>query len=625
MSAARREWLEADGLGGFASGTATGIRTRRYHALLLAAARPPAERFVLVNGLEAHVATPSGQFALSAHRYAPGVIHPDGASRVASFDVAPWPRWTFRLEDGTVVEQEIVVPRGAPAVLVRFRAIGAAAGTTLTLRPLLSGRDFHALHRENGAFRFDAEPVTGGFRFRPYDGVPATIVRSNGAFRPAPDWYRDFEYDDERSRGLDGIEDLASPGAWTFDLAAGDAWMLLVAETPGHERTPDPEEIVARESRRSERAVEAYLVEREGGLTLIAGYPWFGDWGRDTFIAIRGLCLATGRRKEAGAIVAAWAEAVSEGMLPNRFPDRGEAPEYNSVDASLWYVVAVHEYLASGKTPARERDRLRAAVGKILEGYARGTRFGIRLDGDGLLASGEPGAQLTWMDAKVGDRVVTPRTGKAVEIQALWLNALRAASAWDPRWSETWRRGSESFVARFWDPSRGYLLDVADADHVPGRDDATFRPNQILAVGGLPWSLLPPAEARRVVDAVEARLWTPLGPRSLAPGSPEYAPRYDGGVAERDGAYHQGTVWPWLAGPFVEAWVAVRGGTEDAKRDARERFLRPLLDHLDEAGLGHVSEIADAEAPHAPKGCPFQAWSLGELIRLDRVVLKAAA
>ncbi|HEX6850262.1 MAG TPA: amylo-alpha-1,6-glucosidase [Candidatus Polarisedimenticolaceae bacterium] len=622
MSSTRREWLEADGLGGFASGTASGIRTRRYHALLLAAARPPAERFVLVNGLEATVATAAGRFALSSQRYAPGVVHPDGAARIVSFTATPWPRWTFRLEDGTVVEQEIVVPRGAPAVLVRFRASAAAI---LTIRPLMSGRDFHALQRENGAFRFDAEPAGDGVRFRPYDGVPATRVRSNGIYRPAPDWYRNFEYEEERARGLDFVEDLASPGEWSFDLSTGEAWMLLVAEVPGAERTPEPEAIVELERARCDRAVEAYLVERDRGLTLIAGYPWFGDWGRDTFIAIRGLCLATGRRKEAGAILSAWAGAVSEGMLPNRFPDHGETPEYNSVDASLWYAIAVHEYLASGKTPVRERDRLRKAVGEILEGYARGTRFGIRLDGDGLLASGVPGVQLTWMDAKVGDWVVTPRTGKAVEIQALWLNALRAASAWDPRWTETWRRGSESFVTRFWNPERGYLLDVADVDHVPGRDDASFRPNQILAVGGLPWSLLPQAEARRVVDAVEARLWTPLGPRSLAPGEQGYVPRYAGGVLERDGAYHQGTVWPWLAGPFVEAWVAVRGGTIEARREARARFLEPLLAHLDDAGLGHVSEIADAEAPHEPKGCPFQAWSLGELLRLDRVVLREAA
>lgn len=625
MTPHAQEWLEADGLGGFASGTATGIRSRRYHALLLASARPPAERFVLVNGLEARVSTPSGTFALSSQRYAPGIVHPDGASRILEFSLAPWPRWTFRLEDGTIVDQEIVVPRGAPASLVRFRASGAPRGATLTLRPLLSGRDFHALQRENGAFRFEALSAGDALRFRPYDGVPATLVRSNGRFRPAPDWYRNFEYAEERARGLDDVEDLASPGEWTFDLSTGEAWMLFVAETPGSERAPSPERILERERNRPDRAVDAYLVSREGGLSLIAGYPWFGDWGRDTFIAIRGLCLATGRRREAGEILSSWADAVSEGMLPNRFPDRGETPEYNSVDASLWYAIAVHDYLASGRVGLKERDRLRGAVDAILDGYARGTRFGIRLDADGLLAAGVPGVQLTWMDAKVGDWVVTPRIGKPVEVQSLWLNALRAASAWDSRWTAVWRCGVQSFLSRFWNPDRGYLLDVVDVDHVRGRDDDAFRPNQILAVGGLPWGLLPRAEARCVVDVVEARLWTPLGPRSLAPGSHGYAPRYEGGVLDRDGAYHQGTVWPWLAGPFVEAWVSVRGGTKEARREGRARFLTPLLAHLGEAGIGHVSEIADAEAPHVPRGCPFQAWSLGELIRLDRVVLREAA
>jgi predicted glycogen debranching enzyme len=303
-------------------------------------------------------------------------------------------------------------------------------------------------------------------------------------------------------------------------------------------------------------------------------------------------------------------------MLPNRFSDRGEPPEYNSVDAALWYVIAVHELLARAEVEPAAHARLTDAVAAILDGYARGTRHGIHLDDDGLLAAGAPGLQLTWMDAKVGDRVITPRIGKPVEVQALWLNALHLGGAGSARWAPVLARGRATFAARFWNAATGCLHDVVDVDHRPGVVDATIRPNQILAVGGLPLALLDEERARAVVDVVEARLWTPLGLRSLAPGEPGYVPHYEGGVAERDGAYHQGTAWPWLLGPFVDAWLRVHGDTPARRQEARARFLAPLLAHLDEAGLGHVSEIADAEPPHTPRGCPFQAWSVGEALRI---------
>jgi predicted glycogen debranching enzyme len=317
-------------------------------------------------------------------------------------------------------------------------------------------------------------------------------------------------------------------------------------------------------------------------------------------------------------------------MLPNRFADQGDEPEYNSVDASLWFVVAVHDYLAarleSGKAaPARERKRMQAAVESILNGYARGTRFGIRMELDGLLAAGEPGVALTWMDARIEGRPVTPRIGKPVEVQALWLNALRIGAAFSERWSEAFQRGLASFGERFWNEETGSLHDVVDVDHVSDRIDATCRPNQIFAVGGLPFALLEGERARRLVATVQQRLWTPLGLRSLAPEEPGYVPHYGGGVSERDHAYHQGTVWPWLAGPFVEAWMRARGDTSEARHEARAFFLGPLLEHLDQAGIGHVSEIADAEPPHTPRGCPFQAWSTGELLRLELQVLSEEA
>ncbi len=630
------EWLEADGLGGFASGTVSGIRTRRYHALLLAAATPPTGRTVLVNGFDAWIEAPSGTTSITSQAYLPDVVHPDGAKRIDAFEREPWPRWSFRLAEGARLEQDIFVRHSAALVCVAWRLVGAKGPAMLCVRPFLSGRDYHSLHHENPALRFDAARAGDALVFRTYAGLPAVFSRASASFAPEPLWYRRFRYDAERARGLDFEEDLASPGVLRFDLAAGEAVWGLAME--GHEKDlragTTPREAVAalRDAERArraafadplERAADAYVVRRGRGRTVVAGYPWFTDWGRDTFIALRGLCLATGRLDVAREMLLGWSDAISEGMLPNRFADRGEAPEYNAVDASLWFVVAAHELVArAGAALGKpERERLLGATDRILEGYSKGTRHGIRLDSDGLLAAGEAGVQLTWMDAKVGDWVVTPRVGKPVEVQALWLNALALAATRSKRWREPLERGRASFVARFWDEAGGFLRDVVDVDHRPGTFDAAFRPNQILAVGGLPKALLEGERARRLVDQVERRLLTPLGLRSLAPGEPGYAPRYAGGVRERDGAYHRGTVWPWLLGPFVEAWVRVRGGSAAAKREARQRFAAPIRAHLETAGLGHVSEVADAEPPHMPGGCPFQAWSLAEILRLEREVL----
>jgi len=632
------EWLETDGLGGFASGTVSGLRTRRYHALLLAATKPPAGRQVLVNGIEAWVRTPQGEYALSSQRYAPDAVHPDGASRIASFDPEPWPRWTFALEDGTRVVQEIFIPHERAEVVLAWRLVEPRPGVTLRVRPLFSGRDYHSLHRENEAFRFD--PIAKGARlvWRPYPGVPGVVADANGAYCHEPVWYRNFVYTEEMARGLDCVEDLASPGVFGWGLSREEAFLILSAEglSPN-----DPSSTVERArslrtaeaSRREQlgspllRAAGAYFVRRGSGRTIIAGYPWFTDWGRDTFIAMRGLALATERLDDARSILLEWAGAVSEGMLPNRFPDAGETPEYNSVDASLWYVIAVHDYLKLAERTgagikAGDKALLDQAVDAILTGYSAGTRHGIRRDSDGLLLSGEPGVQLTWMDAKVGDWVVTPRRGKPVEVQALWLNALAIGAERSPAWRKAFEQGQASFLRRFPNERRGGLYDVVDVDGLSGTFDDALRPNQILAAGGLPFPILEGESARRMVDLVESRLWTPAGLRSFAPGEPGYVPRYEGGVRERDGAYHQGTVWPWLLGPFVEAWVRVRGGGIETRRQAREKFLQPLKARLSSAGIGHIAEIADAEPPHTPRGCPFQAWSLGELLRLELSVLR---
>ncbi|MDQ6887089.1 MAG: amylo-alpha-1,6-glucosidase [Gemmatimonadota bacterium] len=641
------EWLEADGLGGFASGTVGGVRTRRYHALLLASTTPPAGRVLLVNGIEAWVDTPTGRIAISTQRYAPDVTHPDGATRLVSFTTSPWPTWRWRLDEyGLGIEQQVVVPRGAPVAALTWRLSEPRPGITLGVRPLLSGRDPHALHRENDACRFDAITAPGQVRWRPYPALPSVTALTSGAYDHAPLWFRGFQYDEERARGLDHIEDLASPGTFTWDLGAREAVLILAApDADGGDHSDvlsgDASSTLAlirgrERARRAafpsalHRAADAYVVRRGTGTTIVAGYPWFADWGRDSFIAVRGLCLATGRLEDARSILLEWTHHLSDGMLPNFFPEQGQNAEYNSVDASLWFIVAAWDLIhaidamphgGADLLPPAERLLLRQAADDILAGYARGTRFGIRADVDGLLSAGETGTQLTWMDARADGREVTPRIGKPVEVQALWINALRIGSDRSAHWGELLARARRSFGLRFWNPARGCLYDVVDVDHAPGAVDDRLRPNQIFAVGGLPFPVIDRARARRLVDTVEAHLLTPLGLRSLAPREPGYVGRYHGGTTERDAAYHQGTVWPWLMGPFVEAWLRVRGISEQTKSEARRRFLAPLLSHVGDAGLGHLPEIADGDFPHAPRGCPFQAWSMGEALRLALAVL----
>ena len=632
------EWLEADGLGGFASGTTSGVRTRRYHALLLTATTPPSGRTVLVNGFDAWIETPRGKFFLSSQRYASEIVSPDGIARLREFQLRPWPIFRFELYDNVFVEHELFVPHRQSAVILSWRLTGGSGETRLSVRPFLSGRDFHATQHENNSFHFDPEFTQGRIRWKPYRDPPAVVARFQGTYRHSPTWYRNFLYTEERARGLDCLEDLASPGIFEWTLHQGPEILTFAAEGFG-KIDEDGDLVAAVEQLRAgelarrgsfasslDAAADSYLVGRGSGKTIIAGYPWFGDWGRDTFIALRGLCLATNHLATARDILVEWAGTISRGMLPNRFPDQGIEPEFNSVDASLWYVIAVHEYLSVAASKPELADptvsrTLGQAVQAILSGYSQGTRFRIQADRDGLLAAGEPGLQLTWMDAKVDGHVVTPRIGKPVEVQALWINALWVGQSFSSHWQPLFKRASEAFATRYWNDAKNQLYDVLDVDHQPGTTDPTSRPNQIFAVGGLPLVLLPMERARQVVEAVETALLTPIGLRSLAPAEPGYTPHYQGDVWHRDTAYHQGTVWPWLIGAFVEAWTRVRSNTPDAKALARQRFFPSLEKHLNEAGLGHVSEIGDAESPYTPRGCPFQAWSLGELLRLDRVVL----
>ena len=632
------EWLEADGLGGFASSTTSGIRTRRYHALLLTATTPPSGRMVLVNGFDAWIEAEEKRFWLSSQRYAPEVVTPNES--LESFQFQPWPLWRFRFTEEVWLDQEIFVPRGQSAVVLSWHLCGRINQLfSLSVAPFLSGRDFHTTHHENKVFRFEPSVNADTIRWQPYPGVPAVVCRSRGNYQHAPTWYRNFLYARERERGLDFLEDLVAPGTLTWQLDSQNREAILVFSAEGFaEVGPSNLEKWIAELRSTERerrgqtadpveqASENFFVRRGAGRTIIAGYPWFGDWGRDTFISIRGLGIAVNRLEWARDILLEWAKTVSQGMLPNLFPDQGTEPEYNSVDASLWYIIAVRDLLNAaierpGLLDESAEQRLRNAIEAILLGYLTGTRYNIRVDNDGLLAAGVPGVQLTWMDAKVDGQVITPRIGKPVEVQALWINALAIAKRFSPKWEHLFEKALPAFENRFWNEAKHQLFDVVDVDHQPGAVDPLSRPNQIFAVGGLPLSLLSDTHARQMVDSVEAHLWTPTGLRSLAPGEPGFTPRYMGTPFARDSAYHQGTVWPWLAGAFIEAWVRVRGNTSEAKQEARTRFLDPLRSLSCRAGLNHLPEITDAVEPYAPRGCPFQAWSVGEFLRIDRGIL----
>ena len=634
----RREWLETNGLGGYASSTLTGLNTRRYHGLLVAATTPPAGRMVLLSKLEESLVIHGRRYELSVNQY-PGAIHPQGYLYLKGFRLDPFPIFTYVIE-GVEIAKSVFMIDGENATAIRYHlldGIDTTAAISLEVRPLIAFRDFHSTTHENSSISREVRVESGRVIVTPYEGLPTLHFAHDAAeIDPAGFWYTDFEYSAELERGLDFREDLFSPFSMTFDLSTRNA--TIVASTEVRDAglfdqyrkaeigrramivaaAPCDEELVCS----LVTAADKYVVTGGGRKTVIAGYHWFGDWGRDTMIALPGLALVTGRASLAKSILLEFAHHIDRGMLPNRFPDGDVAPEYNTVDASLWYFEAIRAFGEYTNDFDFIKTNLYRALIEIVDWHKDGTRYGIKVDDDGLLRSGEPGVQLTWMDAKVGDYVVTPRCGKAVEIQALWYNALRVMEefarrfedrASEKRFRAMAARARRSFNEKFWNEEKGCLYDVVDGD----KADASIRPNQIFAVS-LHHMMLAPEKARRVVEVVERELLTPFGLRSLSPSDPRYRPRYEGGIWERDTAYHQGTVWAWLIGPFVTAYVKVNGRTQPAKARARERAKRLLAGfnrHLTDAGLGHISEIFDAEFPHAPRGCIAQAWSVAEVLR----------
>jgi glycogen debranching enzyme len=597
--ALKREWLETNGIGGFASSTIAGANTRRYHGLLVAATQPPAVRHVLLSKMEETLVVGDMLFELSTNLY-PGTVHPVGYRFLVEFRLDPFPIFTFEA-GGVTLEKRVFMVQGENTVRVEYET--AQSGCRIEVRPLIAFRGYHDLTQANRALNGAIDEKDGMLSIQPYAPLPRLWFGHNAkSFAKVGLWYFNFEYPIEHERGLDFHEDLFCPFVLKFDLQAGipavvTASTVAHAGVVRHAIAGDP--LTA--------AAAQFIVNRGQFQSVIAGYPWFADWGRDTMIALPGLALATGRFSVARDILLAFAGALSEGMLPNRFTD--SAPEYNTVDATLWFFEAIRQYLVYTDDVAFVSAQLYEKLKDIIGWHVRGTRFGIHVDADGLLVAGDPSTSLTWMDARVGDRPVTPRNGKPVEIQALWYNALRftgkLAHDFGDAAARTFHEDLAAKTARnfdrtFWNEHLGYYADVVDG----GVRDLSLRPNQVIGLS-LGYCAVPDDHARRILEAVEKHLLTPFGLRTLSPFDPRYVGRYEGSPAERDSAYHQGTVWPWLLGPFI---TAARKGPE---------LLAALHEFLVSRGTGQLPEIFDGDAPHEPRGCFAQAWSIAEVLRIS--------
>lgn len=607
---AQREWLLTNGIGGYAMGTASGIATRRYHGHLVAATTPPTGRTLLLASLDASIQGSGVPVGISSNQY-PGAIHPEGYLYLRSFEAGrEYVRWRFKTSFGEIVK-ELRLQRGANAVTVRYRNVG---GTPLLLnvRPLVCHRDhhgeFHERHEYPQALLF---PPNGTVVEQ--DGLALHLAHPGAQRSPVQGWYYRFEHAREIERGLSPRDDLFCPCELRWELRPGEEAVLVAADGPGF--TPLPAAEDEDEARgvgpMLREAAEKFLIETPERRTIVAGYPWFTDWGRDTMISLPGLCLHTGRIDLARAILDDHARLLDGGLIPNRLPEVGATPEDNTVDATLWFVNAIGRTLEKAWDDDFAR-RMLTAVETVIDAHVAGTKHGIHVDpDDGLVTQGEPGLQLTWMDAKIGDWVVTPRHGKPVEINGLWANALRtaerlAARLGSPReaeFRERADRAAAAFEACFWHEGRGHYLDTADPV------DASLRPNQVIAMA-LPFSPCDPAHARRALGVVGTELATPYGLRTLGPDEPGYRGRFEGSMAERDAAYHQGTVWPWLLGPYATAVAKFGEGPMEARR-----LLRQARTMLTEDGLGGIAEVYDGDSPQRPGGCPWQAWSVGEILR----------
>ncbi len=635
-----REWLVTNGLGGYASGTIAGVLTRRYHGLLVAALKPPVGRILLLTKLDETAIYNGRAYPLFADRNCgrDDRVDPRGYHFLERFHLeGTTPVWTFALADSRF-EKRVWMQHGANSTYVRYDHCRGSDPLALEIKAVVNCRDHHAKTRA-GDCDPRIEEVPHGLRVSAGTGETFCVLSGGAQAIPLHEWAEDYYLSVEDYRGLDPLDDNLCAGLFQATLQPGRS-LTLVASTEAKPRLDGLVAYAERQAREEallERArpclgeassaierlvlaADQFIVCRSlpgepEGRSVIAGYPWFSDWGRDTMISLPGLTLATGRHELGARILRTFAQFVSQGMLPNRFPDEGQAPEYNTADATLWYFEAIRAYHEATGDDALLRD-LFPVLHEIVDWHLRGTRYQIHIDpADGLLYAGEPGVQLTWMDAKVDDWVVTPREGKAVEINALWYNALcvmaefaRLLGEPPDRYQALAVQARASF-SRFWREEDGYLYDLIDGSD---GDDPSLRPNQLLAVS-LPHSALSPEQQKAVVDACARHLLTSHGLRSLAPGDPAYTGHYGGDRRTRDAAYHQGTVWGWLIGPFASAHLRVYGDPDQART-----FLEPLLRQLASHGLGSLSEIFDGDPPHSPRGCIAQAWSVAEVLRVWR-------
>ncbi|CAN5306961.1 amylo-alpha-1,6-glucosidase [soil metagenome] len=634
QQAASREWLVTNGIGGYASGTISGELTRRYHGLLVAALHPPLGRTLLISKLQETVHYDERVYPLSTNRWTSRKVHPHGYLQIERFRLeGSVPVWTFACADAAI-EKRVWMPQRANTVYVRYTILRGSHPLRLVIEPFVNYRDSHDIV---SAQQWHME-VTGErdmLTMRASDtAVPFTMSMKDATVECNQNWQRDLFLAVDESRGIVPHEDHLQAGQFSLTLNTGQqSTFIATAETPVEPADAVYDALLERNRNLLERsgfqqepepvqqlvlAADQFVVQRpfDGdpeGRSIIAGYHWFEDWGRDTMISLPGLTLVTGRPEVARKILLTFAAAVSQGMLPNRFPEDGSEPVYNTIDASPWFFEAVRAYYSETGDRALIEE-LFPTLDDMVAWHESGTRYGIQFDpDDGLVRGSVEGAPLTWMDAKMGDFVPTPRVGKPVEISALWYNALCVMDDFaqiigkDPRRFQDLAGRLRIGFARFWNEEAGYCFDVLDG---PDGNDLTLRPNQLLAVS-LAHSPLDKSQAKSIVDVCGRTLVTSHGLRSLAPFEDDYLTYYAGTLQQRDAAYHQGTVWSWLIGPFVSAHLHVYGD-----REAARSYLQPLFLHMRDHGLGSISEVFDAEPPFQARGCIAQAWGVAELLRV---------
>jgi predicted glycogen debranching enzyme len=631
--ASQYEWLETNGLGGWSGSSVIGANTRRYHGLLVAATNPPAERTVLLSKLDETIIVGESRTELGCNLYDGDVISPNGHHYLESFTKELFPQWIYNA-DGIQLKKTISMVHNENTVVVIYEVLKASSAFTLELLPLIAGRGYHSLQHAGSQMHWDAEFNNGVFHNSPDGNLNVYISVPGSNYQHTPRWFNNFKYSVEEYRGLDYIEDLFNHGVFSVELNEGDSLGIIIStENP---EGKDAKELLQREEKRKRElikdipadetlqqlilAADQFIVKRGEDLkTVIAGYHWFTDWGRDTMISLPGLTLSTGRFEDAKKIISAFAKSVSMGMLPNRFQDNNEPPEYNNVDGTLWYFIAVYKYLQATNDKDFVLNEILPVLKDIIDWHYKGTRYNIHADKDGLLYSGEIGQQLTWMDARIGTWVVTPRMGKPVEIQALWYNALKIFAELlginkqkkdAEQLNESADYVKQEFNKKYWYDDGGYLYDNIDEK---GNAISELRPNQLFALS-LPFALIDDKKkAKSILKIIEEQLYTPVGLRTLPQSDVHYIHHYGGDQWHRDSSYHEGTVWSWLMGAYVDAVVKLnaKSGKQKAK-DIIDRFQY----HLNEGCIGSVSEIFDADTPHYPRGCVAQAWGVAEVLRV---------